>query len=80
MSWLQLNVPPGGSGLARTMQSAKTEKSRDPFREPGLVAFQKERDVYLIRYVRESPTFSLITVIPCFLVKEPPALMMARVV
>ena len=35
---------------------------------------------YLIRYVRESPTFSLITVIPCFLVREPPALMMARVV
>jgi hypothetical protein len=37
-------------------------------------------DQDLIEYRRSSPTFSLVTVSPCFFARDPPALMSARVV
>ena len=60
------------------IRAAQTKRSRVPFGEPGSFDWGARR--LAIRYVRESPIFSEITVIPCFFVRDPPALMSALVV
>jgi hypothetical protein len=69
-----------GFSCRTTSGKCQNEEKPGPLSGTRLVGFSKRPAGYLIRYVRESPTFSLITVIPCFLVREPPALMMALVV